>query len=31
MLMVISPTKTLDFSSPLATQLFTQPVLLKKS
>jgi len=31
MLMVISPAKTLDFSSPLATQRFTQPALLEKS
>lgn len=28
MLMVISPAKTLDFTSPLATQRFTQPALL---
>lgn len=31
MLMVISPAKTLDYESPLATQRFTQPVLLEKS
>ncbi|ADU67936.1 peroxide stress protein YaaA [Pantoea sp. At-9b] len=31
MLMVISPAKTLDFESPLATQTFTQPALLEKS
>jgi uncharacterized protein len=31
MLMVISPAKTLDFESPLATQQFTQPALLEKS
>lgn len=31
MLMVISPAKTLDFESPLATQRFTQSTLLKKS
>lgn len=31
MLMVISPAKTLDFTSPLATQRFTQPALLEKS
>lgn len=31
MLMVISPAKTLDYESPLATQHFTQPALLEKS
>lgn len=31
MLMVISPAKTLDYESPLATQRFTQPALLEKS
>ena len=31
MLMVISPAKTLDFESPLATQTFTQSALLDKS
>lgn len=31
MLMVISPAKTLDFDSPLATKNFTQPALLDKS
>ncbi|MGK3113863.1 peroxide stress protein YaaA [Candidatus Pantoea formicae] len=31
MLMVISPAKTLDFESPLATQRFTQSILLEKS
>lgn len=31
MLMVISPAKTLDFDSPLATQTFTQSALLDKS
>ncbi|MBP2169688.1 cytoplasmic iron level regulating protein YaaA (DUF328/UPF0246 family) [Erwinia toletana] len=31
MLMVISPAKTLDFDSPLATQKFTQSALLDKS
>lgn len=31
MLMVISPAKTLDFDSPLATQAFTQSALLDKS
>jgi uncharacterized protein len=31
MLMVISPAKTLDYESPLATQTFTQPALLEKS
>jgi len=31
MLMVISPAKTLDFDSPLATQRFTQPELLEES
>ena len=31
MLMVISPAKTLDYTSPLATQRFTQPVLLEES
>ncbi|MFS2222927.1 peroxide stress protein YaaA [Pantoea sp. B65] len=31
MLMVISPAKTLDFDSPLATKKFTQPALLEKS
>lgn len=31
MLMVISPAKTLDYESPLATSRFTQPVLLEKS
>ena len=31
MLMVISPAKTLDFESPLATQRYTQPALLKES
>ncbi|KGT88429.1 hypothetical protein NG99_21995 [Erwinia typographi] len=31
MLMVISPAKTLDFESPLATQRFTQPALLDDS
>lgn len=31
MLMVISPAKTLDFESPLATQRFTQSTLLEKS
>lgn len=31
MLMVISPAKTLDYSSPLATQRFTQPALSDKS
>jgi cytoplasmic iron level regulating protein YaaA (DUF328/UPF0246 family) len=29
--MVISPAKTLDFESPLATQRYTQPALLKES
>ncbi|MGL4269762.1 MAG: peroxide stress protein YaaA, partial [Plesiomonas sp.] len=28
MLIVISPAKTLDYSSPLATTRFTQPTLL---
>ncbi|CAX54468.1 peroxide stress protein YaaA [Erwinia pyrifoliae] len=31
MLMVISPAKTLDFTSPLATERFTQPGLLAES
>ncbi|MDF7628788.1 peroxide stress protein YaaA [Erwiniaceae bacterium L1_55_4] len=31
MLMVISPAKTLDFESPLATQRYTQSTLLEKS
>lgn len=31
MLMVISPAKTLDFASPLATERFTQPGLLAES
>lgn len=31
MLMVISPAKTLDYESPLATQRFTQPELLDQS
>ncbi|WP_343465035.1 peroxide stress protein YaaA [Pantoea sp.] len=31
MLMVISPAKTLDYESPLATQRFTQPALLDQS
>ncbi len=31
MLMVISPAKTLDFASPLASQKFSQPALLDKS
>jgi len=31
MLMVISPAKTLDFDSPLATKEFSQPALLDKS
>lgn len=31
MLMVISPAKTLDYDSPLATQRYTQPALLEKS
>ncbi|MCI1030505.1 peroxide stress protein YaaA [Pantoea dispersa] len=31
MLMVISPAKTLDYESPLATSRFTQPALLEKS
>ncbi|AZI49858.1 peroxide stress protein YaaA [Pantoea agglomerans] len=31
MLMVISPAKTLDYESPLATTRFTQPALLEKS
>lgn len=31
MLMVISPAKTLDFESPLATQRYTQPALLEES
>ncbi|WP_147195090.1 peroxide stress protein YaaA [Pantoea sp. CCBC3-3-1] len=31
MLMVISPAKTLDFESPLATKTFTQPALLDDS
>lgn len=31
MLMVISPAKTLDFTSPLATKRFTQPALLDDS
>lgn len=31
MLMVISPAKTLDFASPLATERFTQPALLAES
>lgn len=31
MLMVISPAKTLDFTSPLATKRFTQPELLAES
>ncbi|WP_017345615.1 peroxide stress protein YaaA [Pantoea sp. A4] len=31
MLMVISPAKTLDYDSPLATQHFSQPALLEKS
>lgn len=31
MLMVISPAKTLDYESPLATQRFSQPALLEKS
>ncbi|RWR00874.1 hypothetical protein ED28_15575 [[Pantoea] beijingensis] len=31
MLMIISPAKTLDFESPLATKQFTQPALLEKS
>ena len=31
MLMVISPAKTLDYESSLATQRFTQPALLEKS
>jgi len=31
MLMVISPAKTLDFDSPLATKQFSQPALLDKS
>ncbi len=30
MLMLISPAKTLDFNSSLATQRFTQPALLEK-
>lgn len=31
MLLVISPAKTLDFTSPLTTQSFSQPALLEKS
>ncbi|WP_075182323.1 peroxide stress protein YaaA [Pantoea sp. 1.19] len=31
MLMVISPAKTLDYDSPLATQRYTQPALLKEA
>lgn len=31
MLLVISPAKTLDFESPLATQRYTQPALLEES
>ena len=31
MLMVISPAKTLDYTTPLATQRYTQPALLEKS
>jgi cytoplasmic iron level regulating protein YaaA (DUF328/UPF0246 family) len=31
MLMVISPAKTLDYATPLATQRYTQPALLEKS
>jgi len=31
MLMVISPAKTLDFESPLATKRYTQPALLDES
>lgn len=31
MLMVISPAKTLDYESPLATRRFTQPALLEES
>lgn len=31
MLMVISPAKTLDFESPLATKRYTQPALLEES
>lgn len=31
MLMVISPAKTLDFTSPLTTQRYSQPALLEKS
>lgn len=31
MLMVISPAKTLDFESPLATKRYTQPTLLEES
>ena len=31
MLMVISPAKTLDYDSPLATTRYTQPALLEKS
>lgn len=31
MLVIISPAKTLDYESPLATQRFTQPELLDKS
>ncbi|MBM7344573.1 peroxide stress protein YaaA [Pantoea coffeiphila] len=31
MLMVISPAKTLDYESPLATKRFTQPALLEES
>ena len=31
MLMVISPAKTLDYTSPLATQRFTQPAFLEES
>ncbi|WP_164125625.1 peroxide stress protein YaaA, partial [Stenotrophomonas maltophilia] len=31
MLVIISPAKTLDYDSPLATKRFTQPELLDKS
>ncbi|MFV8769832.1 peroxide stress protein YaaA, partial [Yersinia enterocolitica] len=31
MLIVISPAKTLDYQSPLATKKFTQPEMLDKS
>ncbi|MDQ9615326.1 hypothetical protein RF034_20945, partial [Serratia marcescens] len=31
MLVIISPAKTLDYDSPLATERFTQPEMLDKS